>query len=239
MSFVITVYVREGIVMAADSRLTLNNTQQQNGQQIIQMSVGQSDSSYKLFLAPNNVGIATYGDASVGGVPIGGVIESFINDHLSQASYDVDQVPQELLNYFRNLQNVPDTEFLVSGYKVANNIPEQQVWEVKIQQNQATRVNTTGTQGAKWGGETDVMARLIQPVYISGQNNNYHQLPHYNVYWQYFTLQDAIDFCNYAVKATIDTLRFLPRPKTVGGPIDILVIKPNETIWVARKELHS
>lgn len=238
MSFVITVYVREGIVMAADSRLTLNNTQQQNGQQIIQMSVGQSDSTNKLFLTHNNVGIATFGDASVGGVPIGGVIESFINDHLSQGSYEVDQIPQELLNYFRNMQNIPDAIFLVAGYKLNNDIPEQHVWEVNLVQNRVNRVNTPDTQGAKWGGETDVMTRLIQSVYIMGEDNNYHQLPHYNVYWQYFTLQDAIDFCNYAVKATIDTMRFLPRPKTVGGPIDILVIKSNEALWIARKELH-
>jgi len=39
MSFIVTVYVREGIVMASDSRLTLNTTQQQQGQQQIVRAV--------------------------------------------------------------------------------------------------------------------------------------------------------------------------------------------------------
>jgi hypothetical protein len=54
------------------------------------------------------------------------------------------------------------------------------------------------------------------------------------------TLQDAIDFAVYAVRTTIETMRFQQKEKTVGGPIDILVIKPNEVpTWIKRKELSS
>ena len=84
MSFIITLYVREGIVMASDSRLTLNVTQQQEDKQIIQAAVGQSDSNYKTFLATNNIGISTYGAADIKGVPIAGYIESFISEELSE-----------------------------------------------------------------------------------------------------------------------------------------------------------
>jgi len=52
-------------------------------------------------------------------------------------------------------------------------------------------------------------------------------------------LQDAIDFSIFAIRTTIDTIRFQPRPKTVGGPIDVLVIKPEETIWVQHKALRG
>jgi len=34
-------------------------------------------------------------------------------------------------------------------------------------------------------------------------------------------------------------MRFQTREKTVGGPVDVLVIKPDRAFWVARKELHS
>ncbi len=63
--------------------------------------------------------------------------------------------------------------------------------------------------------------------------------PDLEVAWEFFTLQDGIDFATYAIKTTIDTMRFQSVPKTVGGPIDILVVKPDEGArWIARKDLH-
>jgi hypothetical protein len=52
-------------------------------------------------------------------------------------------------------------------------------------------------------------------------------------------VQDAIDFAIYAVRATIDTMRFEARPKNVGGPIDVLLITPQGSRWIQRKELHG
>lgn len=42
----------------------------------------------------------------------------------------------------------------------------------------------------------------------------------------------------HAVNVTIDTMRFHPRPKTVGGPVDVLIIKPYMADWVQQKTLH-
>ena len=76
-------YVREGIVMASDSRLTLNAQTRKDDQPLVQMAVAQSDSNYKTFLAPGNIGITTYGAADIQGIPIGGYIESFMNEILA------------------------------------------------------------------------------------------------------------------------------------------------------------
>jgi hypothetical protein len=92
-------------------------------------------------------------------------------------------------------------------------------------------------QGAAWDGEGDILARLFQPVFIKDNNGDYQQLPQFQIPWQFFTLQDAIDFAVYAIRTTIDSVRFLPRAKTVGGPIDVLVIQPNEAKWISKKEL--
>lgn len=44
MSFVITMYVREGVVMASDSRMTLSAQKQSaDGQSVQQLAVGQTD----------------------------------------------------------------------------------------------------------------------------------------------------------------------------------------------------
>ena len=52
-------------------------------------------------------------------------------------------------------------------------------------------------------------------------------------------MQDAVDFAKYGIKTTIDTMRFQVVPETVGGPIDILVIKPESSQWLAKKELRG
>ncbi len=241
MSFIITMYVREGIVMASDSRLTLNTQQQSNDKTVVQIAVGQSDSNYKTFLAPNNIGISTYGAADINGVPIGGYIESFISEQLSDANSQIDEVPQKILDYFKKISNTLDTQFYVAGYKYTDGGQrEQQVWHAWVAQNKVKRLNPPGQQGSLWGGEADICSRLLQPVGLLTPDGKLEQpLPHFQIPFQFFTLQDAIDFCIFAIRSTSDAIRFQPRPKTVGGPIDVLVIKPDKAFWVKRKELHS
>lgn len=63
--------------------------------------------------------------------------------------------------------------------------------------------------------------------------------PDMSILCDYFTLQDGIDFAKFAIQTTIDAMRFQSVAKTVGGPIDILVITPSKVRWVAHKELHA
>ena len=67
MSFIITMYVREGIVMASDSRLTLSTETAQKGKRVVNLSVGFTDTNYKTLLAPNHIGISTFGAADISG----------------------------------------------------------------------------------------------------------------------------------------------------------------------------
>jgi hypothetical protein len=233
MSFIITLYVREGIVMASDSRMTLNTASQGQGpQQVVQVAVGQSDTVYKTFRALDRFGISTYGAADIKGVPIAGFIQSFVRE-LDEKS-EVDHVPARLLDHFKALSGPPATWFHVAGYKGE----EQHLWLVDIAADKAERLNPPDVQGASWGGESDTLSRLIQPVgELDEQGTLKQALPYHQIPWGFFTLQDAIDFARYAVQATIDSIRFKPRAKTVGGPVDILVVRPNEAIWVQRKEL--
>jgi fructose-1,6-bisphosphatase/sedoheptulose 1,7-bisphosphatase-like protein len=89
-----------------------------------------------------------------------------------------------------------------------------------------------------WRGETDVVTRLIQPVYYKGEGeNDFKPMPYYQIEWGFFTLQDAVDFAVYAVESTIELMRFQPRPQTVGGRVDVLAITPDGARWVHKKEL--
>ncbi len=239
MSFIITLYVREGIVMASDSRLTLSSKQQQGGTEIVHLGIGLSDSAYKTFITLNNIGISFFGAPDVQGVPITGYIESFISDEVHRQNYTVDDVPQALVDYFDRLEVPPDSGFLVAGYRVSEGEAEQQVWEVLVKTGRVTRLNKPGQWGAAWRGVTDILARLVMPVSLPDTNGEVKPLPHFPIQWGFFTLQDAIDYAQYAVQVTADTMRFHPRPKLVGGPVDVLVIKPEAAFWVKVKDLQA
>jgi hypothetical protein len=240
MSFVITMYVREGIVMAADSRLTLNHEERRDSTTVVNLSVGQSDSNYKLFLSPCGIGISTFGAADIQGVPIAGYVESFMRSHLGQSPSSVGQAADELAAHFRDFDPRPSCQFHVAGYCTSEEgEPVQEVWHVDVASGLVEHVNRETNQGASWGGEADILGRLIQPLaQLDEQGQVTERLPYFPIPWGFFTLQDAIDFAVFAVRSTIEAIRFLPRPKTVGGPIDVLVIRPDGTAWVQRKELR-
>jgi hypothetical protein len=154
------------------------------------------------------------------------------------AALEVDAVPPVLLQYFRALPGPPAMYFHVAGYKSEQGKRVQHLWTVDVAQDEVRRVNQPDQQGAQWGGETDVLVRLINPVFAQDAQGAYQALPAFVIPWQFFTLQDAIDFSGYAIKTTIESMRFHARPKTVGGAVDILVIRPSSTEWVAKKTLR-
>lgn len=224
--------------MAADSRLTLTIPKTQPGGQTHTLSLAASDSAKKLFLAPNNVGIATYGAADIGGVPIAGFIESFILEQLKGQNYPAEQVAKQLNAYLAALGVRAGTLFHVAGYAQAASALDQTLFLVDPASGQVSRLNAENQQGANWGGEFDVLQRLLNEVSLiqtGGQPPT--PLPFYGVPFQFFTLQDAIDFAVYGIRSTIETLRFQAREKTVGGPIDVLVITPDGSKWIAQKQL--
>lgn len=239
MSLVITLHVREGIVMAADSRLTLNQRAEREDGPVLKLAVGQSDSNTKLFLAPNEVGISTFGSAAIQGVPIAGFIESFFDERLG-ADDPVEETARKLLEFFREQEPIPESSFHVAGYSRLEGELRQQVWRIDVAEDEMREVSSGEKEGAAWGGDVDILARLIQPVATLDDDGEIDErLPDYKIPWAFFTLQDAIDFAIFAMRSTIDAIRFEPRPKTVGGPIDVLVIRPTGTEWIQRKRLHG
>lgn len=240
MSLIVTVHVQEGIVMASDSRLTIDRTRTENQKIVIDRGISQSDTNNKIFLAANNFGISMFGQATINSIPISGFVESFINENIIENKTDIDDVPQLLVDYFRRMNPVPDTGFHVAGYKMIENKKVQKVWRVFIiNGNKIEIVPTQQQQGAIWDGEQDILTRLINlNVYFSSDKLNYSLLPAYGIPFEMFTLQDSIDFAVYAIKTTADTMRFQMRYKTVGGQIDVLVIKQNECFWIKRKSLY-
>ncbi|MEE8576372.1 MAG: hypothetical protein V3T31_03880 [candidate division Zixibacteria bacterium] len=62
----------------------------------------------------------------------------------------------------------------------------------------------------------------------------------YDIRYDLMTLQDAIDFAVFIVRATIEAQRFNQLSvQGVGGAIDIAVITPDGFKWIQHKQLHG
>lgn len=235
MSFIITVYTNEGIIMASDSRTTYTTTDTlPDGTVEKKIGVQLTDTTYKTFMCNKYVGISTCGTASINNMPITGFIEDFITQKVSENS-TVDEVAQGALDYFSAFNPIPNTNFIVAGYNPTDF--KQCVARVYVGSNLKTQVDTS-VSGVAWDGETEVFKRLIKSVALKNADGSYSDLQHYPIGYNYFTLQDAINFAQFAVDVTIKTMFFQDCVKTVGGPIDILAIKPSGSFWIQRKELH-
>ena len=235
MSFLIAVYVNEGIVLASDRRTTYTNTQTLEGKVVQQIGIHTTNSTDKTFVCPNGAGISTCGDATLLGKPITGYIQEMIRSRIN-SDCKVESMPQIIIDYFNSLAIVPDTTFIVAGYESDGLNKHQIIYSLNVKSKKVDAVNTLN-QGAIWKGEILTLTRLIQPLAVK-QNGEYIDLPSEEILWGYFTLQDAVDFARYAVETTIQTMRFKNVIETVGGKVDILVITPEETKWLQKDELN-
>ncbi|MBQ6868455.1 MAG: hypothetical protein IJO16_07295 [Clostridia bacterium] len=237
MSFIITVYTHEGIVMASDSRITYTTYEPNpNGKGALKnYGIQSTDTTYKTFMCNSTIGLSTSGASSIKNRPISIYIEDFIAKNVKEKT-SVEEVSQKLIDYFGKFDPVPDAKFIVAGYDKGDMTPH--VHRVNVPAKSITRKNTENAS-ATWDGETEILVRLLNTVAIKTSDGNYIDLKDYSMGFAFFTLQDAVDFAKYAVDVTAKTIAFQNRSKTVGGPIDILAIRPSGAFWVQHKEIHA
>lgn len=234
MSLIIAVYVSEGIVLASDRRVTYTNTCEENGKTIERIGVHTTDSTDKTFLCPNGAGISTCGTASMMNKPITGFIREMIRTSITDET-KTSEIPQLILDYFAKFENKPRTNFIVAGYEEVDGERHQLIYDVRLIPGAFDQIDTSH-QCAVWNGEKDTLKRLFKTVKIL-ESDGTEEILDDTVLWQYFTLQDAVDFARYAVETTIKTMHFKNLIEDVGGNVDILVITPEETKWLQKEEL--
>ena len=186
-------------------------------------------------MCPNDSGISICGEATFLDKPITGFIQDMIRERISKDCL-VESMPQIIIDYFNGFSTVPDTVFIIAGYDTVNGKRKQVLCKLNVKTKNIEFIDTK-LQGATWEGETLTLTRLIQNVALITPDGKYEDLPFNSILWNYFTLQDAVDFARYAVEATIQTMRFKNVVETVGGSVDILVITPNSANWLQKEDL--
>lgn len=244
MSFVIAVYVPEGIVMASDSRQAVTVEGKNPEGKSFKVETVNSDAITKTFLLDKHqVGISNFGQDMLGGIPIASQIKRFMEEDLG-SSDNVETVPKKLVSYFRRSFPEADVGFHVTGYRKEGKISVAHVYSCHVARNAAERRNIKPSGsisfGAAWSGQTDILTSILIPVVVKDEKGADKAVRSPSpIIWDAMSLQDAIDFAIYAIRTTIDTMRFQARPKNVGGPIDVLVLTPDEARWIQKKELRG
>lgn len=255
MSLIITTYVPEGIVTASDSRQSIRiGGKTPDGKDLSSIETVSSDSVNKTFLLEKfdkdnkpifQVGVGVFGESNLGGVPTAHHIKKFSEEEL-ETKDNVKTIPKKLVDFFYKQFPKANTGFHVLGYKKKKSgSSEPFVFACHIAKKEINRVNLKPDDkkkivyGASWSGQGDILSGILNPGFLPQKDGQLAQIPKPPVIWDAMTLQDAIDFCIYGIRTTIDTIRFQARPKNVGGPIDVLVITPDEIKWVQKKDLKG
>src|SRR3989337_3432465 len=220
MSLVVTVYVRSGIVMAADSRMTVlrSEEREEDGRKVkVQQQIVLSDNAYKaVALSSIGVGISVYDAGVINNQPVDSHVHRFEEEAITPKD-DAVSCGEKFLSYFQtNHPNVP-IGFHVAGYKLEGRASTPFVFGGHTtKQETVNRVNISNEGKVQYGilrsGDIQVVNRLIEKT----------QLPLFAA----MPLQDAVDYAVHLIRTTIDTMRFEPRFPGVRGPIDVPLITP-------------
>lgn len=247
MSLIVAVYVPEAIVMSSDSRQSITIEGKQPSGEVFKIETVNSDAVTKTHcLEHQQVGISNFGQDLLKGVPISSYIQSFIEEELVSAD-DVTTIPDKLVSYFRVKKQFPDADigFHVAGYKKENKVSVPYVFYCHIAKAEVIRRNAKPdgslSYGAAWSGQIDILQSIVSPVSIKDSRGKESIVrTTAPIIWDAMTVQDAIDFAVYAIRTTIDTMRFQARAKNVGGNIDVLLLTPNQKPeWLKKKEYRA
>lgn len=252
MSLVVTTYVPEGIVMASDSRQSITlEGKTPEGKELPRIDTVNSDNNYKTFLLEKfdknskpdfQVGVSSFGQDLLGGISFASHIKKFAEKKLTSED-NVETIAKKLVDFFKKEFPGADIGFHVAGYKKQEKVSVPYVFYCSVKRDRVERRNVKPDKslayGATWSGQIDVLAGILQPSLMPGPEGKPLTMHKPPIIWDAMALQDAIDFSIYAIRTTIDTIRFQARPKNVGGPIDVLVVTSEEAEWIQKKELKG
>lgn len=233
MTLLVVMKTPQGIVMSADSLQTSFDFIENKDGLLDRKCVFRSLYGNKIYMTGNNFGISTYGDATLSGIPISNYIEEFISKNTIN---DIHKLAESIYEYFTELSATPySTNFFLCGYDDQLN---QCIYSIDLYNREIQNMSAKSSNAhCYWGGHTETLARLMKPVKILDGHDCV--LGESNYDFNNYNIQDCIDFCLFVTNATIGAMRFQRIEETVGGDIDILVITPKSSRWIAKKDLSS
>lgn len=268
MSLGIIIKAPEGIVMAAESRVTLT-TPTGNGSEVIHSNFDNANKVLTFNKPYDNIGVVTYGQAAIGFRTAQTFVPEFETklQREGKTELTVLEFAKEMSNFFlTQWKSVmppnylgPDMTFNVAGFdkeepygKVYNfNIPR-----VPEPTEQSPPINGQIQFGITWGGQREIVDRLVlgydqklfdlligsgivQPQDI-GKVQAALQRLQLPMPIAFMPLQDCVDLATLFIETTIKAQSLTIGLRGCGGPIDVTIItKGNPLKFIQKKEITA
>ncbi len=263
MSLGVVVKGPEGVVLAVDTRVTINaHSPNLPGPLLVNF-----DNATKLltFGEPHEfVGAVTYGDATIGTR----TAHSFLTElepTLGETRLTVSEYAKRISDFFLarwNEAGMPNEmptggmEFIIGGYN--ENEPYGEVCLFNVPRTPDPQPRNEGTNfGMTWGGQLEIASRLIHGfdprlIPLIGDQLKIPQskmegvqkklVPHleYSIPYALLPLQDCVDLATFLIRTTITAQSFAIAVRGVGGSIDVVAITRTQGVkWIQQKDLHG
>lgn len=267
MSLGVCIKGPEGIVLAADSRVTLEASRK--GGAILPVNF---DNATKLltFDKPHNfVGAVTYGAAVIGQRTAHSFIPEFEQRVLAKSDRkEVGTYASELSRFFMERwqeehmpmppeYKAPPMTFICGGYDPDTAYGSMFLFDIPYKPKPVEANPGNKQFGMNWGGQLEIASRIVHgfdPATIpiikeilklddkkeEELQKALRQNLQFPIPYRVLPLQDCVDLAIFLVSATISAQRLAIGVRGVGGPIDVATITRIQGLkYVQRKEIHG
>lgn len=263
MSLGVAILGPEGVVLAADSRITL--TAERPDAPPLPVNF---DTATKLlsFSEPHNyVGAVTYGTAVIGLRSAHSLVPEFELQLEAEDRLPVEEFASRLGEFFLDQwrrvipedYDGPSMMFIVGGFD--RQAAYGRVFLVDIPNNpEPVERNPGETEfGMTWGGQLQIASRIIHgydpmvlPMvqqelgldeeHVQRLRNAFRDNLEFSIPYQVLPLQDCVNLATFMIRSTISAQNLAVGVRGVGGPIDIAVIRRTTGLqYVKRKSIDA
>lgn len=260
MSLGIVVKGPEGVVLAADTRITL--TARQQGSHPLNVNFDNA-TKFLTFDEPHNyVAAVTYGDAVIGNRTAHSYVPE-LELELRDSRDTVRNYAERISDFFQarwkeaEMPEEPPSggmTFIVGGYD--ENAPYGEVFLFAVPTNPTLESRNAEGFGMTWGGQLQMANRIIHgydpallPILsnqlglddsqIGDTQKSLASLEH-TIPYDVLALQDCVDLATFLVRTTMTAQNLAIGLRGVGGTIEVASItRTGGFNWVQKKELHG
>jgi hypothetical protein len=242
----------EGIVLAADSRVTLTAEMQRGGEKMMLPATYDNATKLLQLSGIKNVGVVTYGIGAIGQKEPR-TAYSFLPELEGNLSKEevgplsVEDFAKRFSDFFMAQWNAkmpaeysgPDMVFLIGGFD--EGAPYGKVYRVAIPSNPTPEEQNANQFGVTWGGQLEYTNRLIKgfdpklPViaktFLKLTDEQQVALEKHlegalstQIPYQFLPLQDCVNLSIFLIRTTMELQNWIVGVRGVGGAIDVATI---------------
>ena len=233
MGIIVTLSVQDGIVIGADSRLSLQEKAVQGDKEYITNIIA-TDTLQKIYYVENKendlrVLFGWQGPLQEGKCYFPNAWAEWREILANERCQDSIELLDMMREFFRSklgdlLFKTSKVEVYVAGFLRG----ERFVYSLRFSEKKhETLFAEENPFLLSWKGDGDIIFRLIYPLFHKQNSGNYEPVAYFPVNLSFFTLNDAMEFVSFLLTTTKNMLGWQHRFNTVGGEAQLWALPQN------------